>query len=396
MENRIKPLQWLLRLAVTALLISSAGACAVHSEMTPEPSFYTPPAGFAPAQSTVTVAAPTLHYASTYPPEPLYEDIPSAPSDGSVWVDGYWHWNGYEWLWVGGRWMTDRSGYVYVEPYYDYRDDDCLYQPGYWSPRDRVPSTVVVRDHRKRRPVTGYHRARRPSPRPNHKVPIRRGKPGQTHPPHSSPAPDRRAEVPVRRRPSRSLPAPRARSAPGQRGPDRAERPPVTRRPPVDVDSASVTVTRTRPGATNPDLRRPTQPQQPPHARPGLERSPSRTIPAWRSYTVPAQRSRRPDTGRSRVPAPRARVPARTPPRSVPGNRSRPGRTAPPARANTAPRARTQPGQRTTVRIQPRPSAPARSQQQAKPQPPQQRRAAPAPQQRRSTVKVNRRPARRK
>ena len=75
---------------------------------------------------------------------------------GYVWIDGYWHWNGYEWVWVGGRWEREQSeNYVYIQPYYDYSGGRHVYTPGYWSTRDRAPTGWTYRERRDGRP-RGY------------------------------------------------------------------------------------------------------------------------------------------------------------------------------------------------------------------------------------------------
>ncbi|HEX7839497.1 MAG TPA: hypothetical protein VF469_18600, partial [Kofleriaceae bacterium] len=101
----------------------------------------------------ISVGEPTPYSVSGMPPEPLYEQMTASPGDGLVWIDGYWHWNGYEWVWVNGRWERDQAGYVYVEPNYDYVGDQYVYTPGYWSSPERVPRGWHVRDHRDGRPT---------------------------------------------------------------------------------------------------------------------------------------------------------------------------------------------------------------------------------------------------
>src|SRR5687767_4495793 len=54
--------------------------------------------------ASASVGEPSPYTVSGMPPEPLYEQMSGSPGDGSVWIDGYWHWNGYEWVWVNGRW----------------------------------------------------------------------------------------------------------------------------------------------------------------------------------------------------------------------------------------------------------------------------------------------------
>jgi hypothetical protein len=48
------------------------------------------------AKKTPTAPAP--------PPPDRVETIPVQPVAGAVWVPGYWHWEGKDWVWVPGRW----------------------------------------------------------------------------------------------------------------------------------------------------------------------------------------------------------------------------------------------------------------------------------------------------
>jgi hypothetical protein len=106
------------------------------------------------ASAGVTVGEPSPYTVSSLPPEPLYEQMTVSPGHGHVWIDGYWHWNGYEWVWVGGRWIREQgAAYVYVQPHYDYTAGTYVYKPGYWSSRARVPRGWNVRDHRDGRPT---------------------------------------------------------------------------------------------------------------------------------------------------------------------------------------------------------------------------------------------------
>jgi hypothetical protein len=62
--------------------------------------------------------------------------------------------------------VRERSGYIYVAPYYDYYGGRYVYRSGYWSRRDRLPRNVHVRTYRDGRPSvyvphTRDYRARR-------------------------------------------------------------------------------------------------------------------------------------------------------------------------------------------------------------------------------------------
>lgn len=51
------------------------------------------------------------------PPPPVvrHEPVPP-PRPASVWIQGYWGWNGGAYVWIPGRWEAARPGYVYVQP----------------------------------------------------------------------------------------------------------------------------------------------------------------------------------------------------------------------------------------------------------------------------------------
>lgn len=271
------------------LLALGLGACSVKSAQLPET--HTPPpggyGGYAGGHATVqptraVVSAPTVHYTQGYPPAPLHETVPTSSYGDQVWIDGSWHWNGYEWMWIDGRWVEDDPELVYIQPYYDYYDTGHVYQPGYWSPRAQVPATVVVSPRQRyrggyydpghghaskprigggpKRPVTGYH-----PKRPSRRVP------GAGH-----------ARSPVvrdHRHGDRRQPGARVPSRPGNQAPDRAGRPPVTRRPPPVVSSP-----RGRGAAAgNAALRRRPPRMIPggsPQARGGGAKSPARPAPS--------------------------------------------------------------------------------------------------------------------
>ncbi|HEX8108657.1 MAG TPA: hypothetical protein VF516_13075, partial [Kofleriaceae bacterium] len=148
-------------------LILGVTACVVHDTPPVNPgygyygpqSYGPPPGGYGPgygsedAAGNGAVGEPTPYSVDSMPPEPLYEQMTPSPGESFVWIDGYWHWNGYEWVWVNGRWEHDQAGYVYVEPNYDYVGDQFIYTPGYWAPPTRIPRGWHVRDHRNGRPA---------------------------------------------------------------------------------------------------------------------------------------------------------------------------------------------------------------------------------------------------
>jgi len=148
--------KWIAAFAVAGLGLASQ-ACVIRETGVNRGYGYGHAQGGYNASGSVYVGDPNPYYVSSMPPEPLYENMSSSPGYGYVWIDGYWNWSGYEWVWVNGSWSRDQSGYVYVQPYYDYgSDNQYVYYPGHWSRPERVPERVKIVDHRDGRPRTGY------------------------------------------------------------------------------------------------------------------------------------------------------------------------------------------------------------------------------------------------
>lgn len=97
-----------------------------------------------PAVLAVVLAAPAIaqpyhsnleiHVANTAPPRAKRERRPPRPDRESVWLKGYWHWEGNRWNWVDGRWErpADRS-YHWVGARYRHEGDSYRYEPPHWS-----------------------------------------------------------------------------------------------------------------------------------------------------------------------------------------------------------------------------------------------------------------------
>jgi hypothetical protein len=62
----------------------------------------------------------------------LVEAPPPPPFAGAVWIGGYWVWEG-NWVWAAGRWAAPpQPGYLWVHPYYEYRDGFVVFITGHW------------------------------------------------------------------------------------------------------------------------------------------------------------------------------------------------------------------------------------------------------------------------
>jgi len=79
------------------------------------------------------IAEPAPVAVAWAPPPMLVEEPPPQPDPYAVWTGGYWTWQG-DWVWCAGRWMDPpREEYVWVQPYYEHRDERVIFIPGYWS-----------------------------------------------------------------------------------------------------------------------------------------------------------------------------------------------------------------------------------------------------------------------
>ncbi|MGA3007162.1 MAG: glycine zipper domain-containing protein [Opitutaceae bacterium] len=67
------------------------------------------------------------------PPSAPTEYVPPQPAPGSVWVPGYWAFDGYRYVWVAGCWqIPPRYHYAYISPHWAYRDGGYVFIRGYW------------------------------------------------------------------------------------------------------------------------------------------------------------------------------------------------------------------------------------------------------------------------
>ena len=70
------------------------------------------------------------------PPIPVYEQ-PMCPSEGYVWVPGYWKYDDYnnEYYWVDGRWVRPaRIGWFWTPGYWAANAGYYTWHRGYWGP----------------------------------------------------------------------------------------------------------------------------------------------------------------------------------------------------------------------------------------------------------------------
>ena len=104
--------------AATLLLAAIGSAVAQPPPGYPQVPPPGPPIGFRSGQPS----PPPPTYAPIPPPRP--EVVPPPPRERMVWEPGHWHWNGYRYIWIGGR-------YIPVQAHH--RE----YIPGAWAWRSK-------------------------------------------------------------------------------------------------------------------------------------------------------------------------------------------------------------------------------------------------------------------
>jgi hypothetical protein len=116
--------------AVASVLIVAGCARSTHTREV----VYTP--ATAPAPTAVAPAAaappPAVIVVEKAPPPPRVETPPAPPSQGLVWVPGYWNWTNGQYEWVAGYWEPERVGYTWVPHKWEMVDGRWLLSGGTW------------------------------------------------------------------------------------------------------------------------------------------------------------------------------------------------------------------------------------------------------------------------
>jgi hypothetical protein len=109
---------WKLAAPIVACVASLyASGCAVQEEVDVAPRTAPPP----PVQ------------VQQAPPPDYDEAVPVAPRANYIWVRGNWHWNGYRYVWLPGRYSAVRPGVRWVPARYEGRGGVYYFVPGHWA-----------------------------------------------------------------------------------------------------------------------------------------------------------------------------------------------------------------------------------------------------------------------
>jgi len=68
------------------------------------------------------------------PPPPRQEVVVYQPAPGYVWIPGYYAFDGYRYVWIGGRWARPphHRYHAYMAPHWEHRGGNYVYIQGYW------------------------------------------------------------------------------------------------------------------------------------------------------------------------------------------------------------------------------------------------------------------------
>lgn len=68
------------------------------------------------------------------PPLPVYEQ-PICPAEGTIWVPGYWAWDGDDYYWVPGTWVrAPEIGFLWTPGWWGWGGTAFIFHEGYWGP----------------------------------------------------------------------------------------------------------------------------------------------------------------------------------------------------------------------------------------------------------------------
>ena len=90
---------------------------------------------FAALLLPATTQAGLRVYVRIAPPRPKHVHVVKVhrPHKHSIWVAGYWRWNGRKYVWVEGRWIAPRKGYVYVPGHWVKSRHGWYFIEGHWK-----------------------------------------------------------------------------------------------------------------------------------------------------------------------------------------------------------------------------------------------------------------------
>ena len=72
------------------------------------------------------------------PPPPVYERMPPSPGRAYVWHPGYYHWNGYRYIWIHGAYVREEhSNARWVSEHYEHGHGGWHQVPGHMEREDR-------------------------------------------------------------------------------------------------------------------------------------------------------------------------------------------------------------------------------------------------------------------
>lgn len=67
-------------------------------------------------------------------PPPRVEVVPPPPAARYIWQPGHWHWNGYRYVWIAGRYVIRQPHYAqYVPGHWALRGPNWVWIPAHWQ-----------------------------------------------------------------------------------------------------------------------------------------------------------------------------------------------------------------------------------------------------------------------
>jgi hypothetical protein len=83
-----------------------------------------------PGPRVVEVAPPPNPYPP--PPAPRMEPVPPPPRETLVWEPGRWHWDGRQYVWIGGHYVERVVGRHWEPPHWTWDGRNWVWVGGHW------------------------------------------------------------------------------------------------------------------------------------------------------------------------------------------------------------------------------------------------------------------------
>lgn len=81
----------------------------------------------------IALSTPKIVYVAKKPPAVKVIKVGPKPYKNTVWISGYWKWNGNKYVWSKGHWVKPKKGKVWVKGHWEKKPRGWIYIKGHWK-----------------------------------------------------------------------------------------------------------------------------------------------------------------------------------------------------------------------------------------------------------------------